>query len=98
MLRPGRLPACAPIAGALRVGGVMATPHFWDTSSDGMGPCTKPMDMATLGEHKAQCSTASGRWLALRYGVGQAVSFVVDRPVTAGVALVGSLVVWLVLP
>jgi hypothetical protein len=64
---------------------VMST--FWDTSSDGMGPHTKPMDLATLGEHMAQCSKSSRRWLALRCGMAALWGFVAGRPVTTGVVL-----------
>lgn len=71
---------------------------FWDTSAGGLGPSTKPMDLATLGEHKAQCSKASSHWLALRCYLGLAFDVIAARPVTTGVTLIVALVVLLVWP
>lgn len=70
---------------------MMVMPPFWDTSSEGIGPDTKPMDLATLGEHKTQCSKVSSRWLALRCGVGRTFGFVAGRPVSTCVGLLVAL-------
>lgn len=74
---------------------MMAMSPLWDTSSEGIGPDTKPMDLATLGEHKAQCSKVSSRWLALHCGVGRTFGFVASRPVSACVLLAAALVLLL---
>jgi hypothetical protein len=76
----------------------MAVQPLWDTASEGDDAHTKPGDLATLGAHKAQCSTASGRWVALRMGAGQLGGFLSARLVsTAAVlaALVAALLIWL---
>ena len=56
------------------------------------------MDLATLGEHTAQCSAASGRLVAVRCGAGRLMGFVTARLVSTVAALallVGTLVLWL---
>jgi len=70
----------------------------WATSSYSDTAQTTPMDLATLGEHTAQCSAASGRLVAVRCGAGRLMGFVTARLVSTVAALallVGTLVLWL---
>jgi hypothetical protein len=76
----------------------MATHSPWSTSSDGQDAETTPMDLATLGEHKAQCSSASGLWVALRCAAGQLLGLASRRLVTTAAlcaALIGAVLIWL---
>ena len=76
----------------------MDAPDRWETSSDGEAAHTKPNDLATLGEHHAQCSAASGRWVAMRLEVGRMGGFLSAHLVTTLAvltALAGALLFWL---
>lgn len=73
-------------------------PGVWATSSFGDTAHTTAHDLATLGEHMAQCSLGSGRWVAVRCDAGRAWGWVSARRVTSGVALAALAalcVVWL---
>lgn len=76
----------------------MVTPSPWSTASDGEAAHTTPMDLATLGEHKAQCSDASGRLVALRCAAVQLLGLASSRLVTTvalAAALIGAVLIWL---
>ena len=70
---------------------------MWTTACFGAAPDTLPMDLAALGEHKAQCSASNGRLVALRCGASRLLGFVTARLVTTGallVALGAALLMW----
>ncbi len=70
----------------------------WETSSAGEAADTKPTDLATLGEHRAQCCAASGRWEAVRMAAGWVAGFLSVRLVTTVAvlaALAGAVLIWL---
>jgi hypothetical protein len=73
----------------------MGAPTSWDTSSDGAAAHSKPMELATLGEHKTLCSPDSGLWVSLRCGAGQLLSLVTARLVTTGALLAAGVAAWL---
>ncbi len=70
----------------------------WATSSYSETAQTSPMELAALGEHKAQCSAQSGRVVAVRCGAARVLGFVTARLVTTaavGAALAGAWLMWL---
>lgn len=73
----------------------MATPPSWETSSGGTEADSQPMELATLGEHKTQCSATSGFWVTLRCGVGRLLGFVTARLVTTVAVLIALALAWL---
>ena len=76
----------------------MAAPPVWATASFGEAPDTLPMELAALGEHKAQCTADDGRLVALRCGASRLLGFVTARLVTTGavlVALGAALLMWI---
>ena len=55
------------------------------------------MDLAALGDHKQQCSAASGRLVALQCGAGRLLVFVATRLVTTAATVAGiaaALLMW----
>jgi hypothetical protein len=76
----------------------MATPPVWVTSSHGEAAQTRPVDLATLGEHTAHCSSANGKLAAMRCGAGSLLGFVSARLVTTAAVLaivITALLIWL---
>ncbi|MBK6853977.1 MAG: hypothetical protein IPG93_20940 [Burkholderiales bacterium] len=69
----------------------MAAPPVWATSSHGEAAQTRPVDLATLGEHTAHCSSTNGRLASMRCGAGSLLGFVSARLVTTA-ALIGLLI------
>lgn len=72
---------------------------LWSTSTYAQTAETTPAELATLGEHAAQCTARSGRLVALQCGATRIQGFVAARLVTTLlllVALVGTaLLMWL---
>jgi hypothetical protein len=62
-------------------------PPVWATASDSESARTTPMELAALGEHRQQCSRASGRLVAVQCGVARLLGFVDARRVTTVAAL-----------
>jgi hypothetical protein len=76
----------------------MATPPVWATSSHGEAASTHPVDLATLGEHTAHCSSGNSRLAAVRCGAGSLLGFVSSRLVTSAAVLaiaITALLIWL---
>lgn len=76
----------------------MATPPVWATSSHGEAAQTRPVDLATLGEHTASCSSANGKLAAVRCGAGSLLGFVSTRLVTTAALLalaIATVLIWL---
>ena len=72
-------------------------PRAWATSCDGDAAESTPMDLAALGDHKQQCSAASGRLVALQCGAGRLLVFVATRLVTTAATVAGiaaALLMW----
>ena len=61
----------------------MAGGALWATSSHGDTADTQPLDLDALRAHKAQCTTASGHWVALQCGARHLQGLVLGRLVTS---------------
>jgi hypothetical protein len=76
----------------------MAAPSLWSTSSHGEAANTHPVDLATLGEHRAHCISGNSRLAAMRCGAGSLLGFVSARLVTSAAVLaivITALLIWL---
>lgn len=76
---------------------MIGAPPRWETSSHGEAAHTRPTDLATLGQHNAQCSAASGRWVALGMDAGRMAGFLSARLMTTlavVAALAGAVLYW----
>lgn len=66
----------------------------WDTAASGEDADTRPFELSTLGEHRAQCAVPNPRWTTLRCGAGQVMGFVSSRLVTTSAVLLSVAVLW----
>jgi hypothetical protein len=75
-----------------------ASMSAWATSCNGETAETQPMDLAALGQHKAQCTARNGRLVAVRCAAAQVGGFVTARLVTTAAVLAlitGAVLMWL---
>jgi hypothetical protein len=70
---------------------VTTLPPRWTTSSYGETTETTPMELADLGEHKAQCSAAHARLVAMQCSALRLHGVVTGRLVTT-LAVVAALI------